>query len=404
MNTLYKTFIYIVLLFLLPACSFAQQDNQITPSKTIQLDYAIQWLTPVGIKLYGIDSLGSIIELDVTSNDAQPVARALKRSFPVACGDDLIYVDETNKLRSLNRLDSSLDTPEVAVFSMPVCLENQKIVAVDSAGDLLLINTQAEVEKRIAIDALRDAQLRLADIDKDGTSEIIVLTQPTERYGHGVLGDRTEAESITVVDSANWTVKASFELPDPFVFEQLRAEVLDTGSKMLILGTRSSRQTGAGVIALEFQDTELVKVGEAGVIGLGNRWLNLFDSENGEAYAIKTPHIGGPLQRYSFVDGEFKFISETVGVTNHRIGSRNLDLAALVSVDAETTMFVAPQYDQKTLEGFSCIVAETCQSQWMHKMDDFLTSNIVVQHINGERYVIAADQDAKLYILHLLKD
>ncbi len=420
-----RTLLYFFIVFLLPACTFAQQDAQqdtkqdnqkestAQATQTWQLDYSAQWLSSIDSKLYSIDKLGSITELDVDSGTVQTVATAHERSFLTSCNNTLVYVDTNSRLNALNGFNSSI---EVAPFSMPTCLESDNlkaghlktghlksgyIVVVNTTGDLILVDDQGEGVSRLQLDALRDAQLRQADVDRDGSNEIIVLTQPTERYGHGVLGDRTEAESITVVDSKSWTVKASFELPEPFVFEQLRAEALDTGTKTLILGTRASRQTGAGVIALELQDNELVQVGEAGVIGLGNRWLNLFDVANGEAYAIKTPHIGGPLQRYSFVEDELQLRSQTVGVTNHRIGDRNLDLAVLIENSDNTTLFVAPQYDQKTLEAFSCVRGEMCESQWTYKMDNFLTSNILVQEVGDTVYVAAADQGGKLYLIDI---
>jgi len=412
MKTVIKTLFYFYIVFLLPACTLAQQDGQENMQvQTWQLNNSVQWLHATNdsedTNLYGLDSLGKIIEIDVRSGTSKVVATAHERSFLTSCQDNLVYVDADSKLSILKLSDYSISTAsEVAPFSMPTCLENGsnsgQIVAVDNAGDLILVDIQGEVIKRLVVDALRDAQLRQADVGRDGTNEIIVLTQPTERYGHGVLGDRTEAESIMVVDSESWAVKASFQLAEPFVFEQLRVEVLDTGTQTLILGTRSSRQTGAGVIALELQRDALVQVDEVGVIGLGNRWLNLFDSANGEAYAIKTPHIGGPLQRYSFVDGELELSSQTVEVTNHRIGSRNLDLAVLDSSDelkSNTVSFIAPQYDQKTLEAFSCERSEACESTWTFKMDGFLTSNLVVLQVDAKRFVAAADQGGKVYLI-----
>jgi len=385
---------------MLPACSFAQTEQV----QTWQLDDAATWLVSTDTKLYALGASGDITEIDVLSGEIEQVALATERSFLTSCNNDIVFVNADGKL---DTLDTAWQGPEVAPFSKVTCLPSGEIAAIDNDGDLLKVDADGKLVQRLAIDALRDTQLARADLDKDGNPEIIILTVPTERYGHGVLGDRVEAEAVTVVDATSWIVKASFVLPETFVFEQMRVEVLETGSKTLVLGTRSSRQTGAGVIALELQkddelqDDVLVQVGEAGVIGLGNRWLNLFDSANGEAYAIKTPHIGGPLQRYSYVDDELQLSSEDVGVTNHRIGSRNLDLAVLVNGDDSSVRFIAPQYDQKTLEAFSCVVAEACKSSWTYKLDSSLTSNLVVATIEATSYVAAADRSGKVYLIDI---
>ncbi len=396
-------FLCFLLLLTLTACSFAQDAEQEANIQTWQLEDAVQWLEIQDLKLYALSRTGTITQIDINSGNSQILEEGWQGNFLTSCHDDVIGVNAQGNLSSLL---TAWDGPEVGALSRPVCLATETIVAVDPEGNLLLIDTQGNLLERVAVDALRDAQLTQADVDNDGSQDIIVLSNPSERYGHGVLGDRTEAESVTVVDGETFSIKASFTLPEPFVFEQLRVTPFLTEDRILLLGTRSSRQTGAGVIALELQDVQdknLVQVGEAGVIGLGNRWLNLFDSSNGEAYAIKTPHIGGPLQRYSLVNGEFQLSSETVGVSNHRIGSRNLDLGVLQQNENGTTNFIAPQYDQKTLEAFSCAVAEPCTSTWSYSLDNLLTSNLLAITLDGrnnsQSYIAAADQSGQVYLI-----
>ena len=399
-----KILLYLFLLFTLPACSLAQK----TPTNKWQLETAVQWLVSIETKLYALDRLGTITEIDVVNGNSQVVATDSQGIFLSICKDDVVFTDAEGKLATVF---TTWQGPEVSALAKVTCLASGNIAVLDNDGHLLSVDAQGKVVHQLDINALRDAQLSQADIDNDGSNEIIVLTAPTDRYAHGVLGDRLEAESIVAVDSESFEIKASFSLTEPFVFEQLRVTPLVTQGRTLLLGTRSSRQTGAGVIALEFQDNTLVQVGEAGVIGLGNRWLNLFDTSDGsqagqhtEAYAIRTPHIGGPLQRYSFVDGELQLSAEDLGVTNHRIGSRNLDLAVLHTTGDNTlldnTLLAAPQHDQRTIEIFSCARSAKCTSEQSYKLDATLSSNLIIQTIASQTYVVAADRTGSVYVLN----
>ena len=138
-------------------------------------------------------------------------------------------------------------------------------------------------------EALPDAELVTADLTGDGADELALLTAPTERYPHGVLGDRVEAASINVFDAATLEPISSYTLPETYVFEQRRVTPFDLGVKEGLLATRSSEQTGAGVVLLSLEDGTLHLSAEAQPIGTGFRWLNLFAARDGAAYAIRTP-------------------------------------------------------------------------------------------------------------------
>jgi hypothetical protein len=58
-------------------------------------------------------------------------------------------------------------------------------------------------------------------------------------------------------------------------------------------------------------------VGEAGRAGVSRHWL-----------AVHTPHIGGVLHEYRQEGGRMHASRIRDGVSNHRIGARQLDLAA----------------------------------------------------------------------------
>lgn len=80
-------------------------------------------------------------------------------------------------------------------------------VAVERDGDT----------RRLSADALPDGR-----VVTDGSSRAAVPAEPSDRYGHGALGDATEPTAVAVVDVAGSpTVDTVVRAPPPAVFETL---------------------------------------------------------------------------------------------------------------------------------------------------------------------------------------
>jgi len=81
---------------------------------------------------------------------------------------------------------------DFATNTHPVLLNEAGDMAyLDPAGNLIV--QQSEITSTLAINALPDARLLV-----DEEERLVLLTDPTSRYAHGVLGDRLEAGSITL--------------------------------------------------------------------------------------------------------------------------------------------------------------------------------------------------------------
>ena len=167
------------------------------------------------------------------------------------------------------------------------------------------------------------------------------LVGPTTIYGHGILGDRTEASGIHV----RLTGGGSRELflGRDSVFEDLRVRLVDlTGDgKDEIVVIRSYLNRGAALAVYGVSSGGLRLLGESPPIGLPNRWLNPagaadFDGDGRiEIALVETPHIGGTLRIFSLgPDGLVQEASEA-GFSNHAIGSRVLDLSAVLDWNAD---------------------------------------------------------------------
>ena len=67
-------------------------------------------------------------------------------------------------------------------------------------------------------------------------------------------------------------------------------------------------------------------------IGTRNRWLSpaSVDPADADLYAVHTPHIGGVLHHYRANGADLVARRLLTGITNHRIGTRDLDITARI--------------------------------------------------------------------------
>lgn len=167
------------------------------------------------------------------------------------------------------------------------------------------------------------------------------LGDPTERYQHGVLGDRTEAGSLYVYDR----IKRQYKLTLDFhsVFEDLKARIADVDKDGAdeILVVKSSLTKGASLAIVELAAPGLTIAAETPPIGRHFRWLNPagvadFDGDGWPEIAIViTPHIGGTLELWSYRDKKLVREQSLKGVSNHESGSRVLGLSAIADFDGD---------------------------------------------------------------------
>lgn len=162
------------------------------------------------------------------------------------------------------------------------------------------------------------------------------LIEPTERYGHGVLGDATEAAGLRVLRRSG--VMLDLRLDERSVFEDLRVRIADLtgdGATELIV-VRSQLDQGAALAVYGLEGNLLRPVAETRPIGQRNRWLNPagaadFDGDGRVEIAyVETPHIGGILRLFELRAGELRPDGVLRGFSNHAIGSRELGLAAVL--------------------------------------------------------------------------
>lgn len=163
----------------------------------------------------------------------------------------------------------------------------------------------------------------------------------TERYPHGVLGDDEEAETLVLERSGK---RYSFTLGPDAVFEDLEPRLadIDGDGTLEVIAIKSYLDRGATTALFGIRNGMLVALAEADPIGLPNRWLNPagvadFDGDGkSEIAIIRTPHIGGILIHYDW-DGGARLVAErqTKGYSTHTIGSTVLGMSATGDWDGD---------------------------------------------------------------------
>jgi len=168
-------------------------------------------------------------------------------------------------------------------------------------------------------------------------------SEPTDRYGHGVLGDRIEAGSLMAVDAAGRLYAMS--LGPGSVFEDLTPRLADMdGDGMAEIATIRSRLDGGAALAIYgLRNGQLEEIGATDPLGRPNRWLNIagiadFTGDGRLDIAlIKTPHIGGRLEIWTFRSGSLARVASAERFSNHVIGSTELGLSAIADIDGDGT-------------------------------------------------------------------
>ncbi len=193
---------------------------------------------------------------------------------------------------------------------------------------------------------------RPVHVDLDGRGDgghIAVLAGPDgSRYDHGVLGDAVEATRVLWLERHGLEVLRELNLPAPHVFEDIapRPVVLPGAQVGRGLLTVRSGPDG-GQLALVTADParprglRLAAMGDT--VGGYHRWLAP-TTDGRHLAAVHTPHIGGVLHVYRPEAERLTRQRLHADVSTHRIGTREVDLAAWVQ-----GLLILPSQDGRRL-------------------------------------------------------
>ena len=195
----------------------------------------------------------------------------------------------------------------------------------------------AEPGKAPDLTALPDARIVQGS---DGT--LAVLSSPTTRYDHGVIGDGLEAGSISVLQpkSGGYSLGAETTPESGGVFEGISPLWFEADGRQFLAVTESADGAGSR-ISVYSADGKLSAAGP--FIGTSQKWRHLLAAgpfgPNGETEiaVTRTPHVDAVTEFYRFDPKARKLeIAATgKGYPTHTIYSRNLDTTRAGDLDGD---------------------------------------------------------------------
>ena len=298
----------------------------------IALDGQPKWLVAAPM------SEGSVWVAVLTDGRVQAFHVVGRQVTPIPMTPDRLPPDMPPVLRVENDVPNLFTPPTADASSLthPVVLPapGEQMAFIESSGDLVIWD--GEERARIAVNALIDTRLLV-----DESGRILVLTDATPRYDHGVLGDGVEASSITLFETVPTPqVAGAIVLSSPAVVEGIAPIWTDlTGDgKRDIIVTLSDADQGAQIVVFNEAGDQLA-AGPA--IGRGYRWRHQLAvapfGPNGELELVDvlTPHIGGVVEYYQLAGDQLDIVVQVLGYSTHILGSRNLDMAAAGDFDGD---------------------------------------------------------------------
>ncbi|WP_373231451.1 hypothetical protein [Cohnella sp.] len=291
---------------------------------------------------------------------------------------------------------------EALRWTTPLSIRDDLQVFVERSGDVVFWN-EGEIT-RLSVNALPDTRILVDDKER-----LLVLTNPTEQYQHGILGDATEAGGFVIIDANERKVIQSMMVRSPDVIESLSPLWTDwdlDGEREIVL-TLSNDNTGAR-LALFRESGELLAEGSP--IGAGHRWRHALaiapfgPDGHIELAEVMTPHIGGTLQyvRWDKENKRLTSVASDKSFSTHDIGNRNLEMFAVTDWDQdERPELILPNQSKNEL----MIVKRTSEGSRTVASFDLngrLNTNIAVLTTSNEKeaqsIVAAATKEGKFIL------
>jgi hypothetical protein len=184
------------------------------------------------------------------------------------------------------------------------------------------------------------------------------LAEPTDRYDHGILGDKLEAGAVVIVrrDGTQQTLKLKADA----VFEDLEPRIVDLdgdGHDEIVL-IKSSLTQGSSLAVIGLRKTRYEIVAETPPLGAPHRWLDVAGiadftgagSGNKQIALVRQPHGIGELQLWSYGGGRLRQLAAIPDAANHIAGTRAIDMDAVADFDGDGVADLAvPSLDRTRL-------------------------------------------------------
>lgn len=185
--------------------------------------------------------------------------------------------------------------------------------------------------------------------------DIAILSDPTNRYEHGALGDDLEAGSISLLEphADGPEVVGEVRPESGGVFEGLAPLWFEAGGEELLAVTESAANVGSRISAYR-PDGSLAAAGP--FVGEPMRWRHLLAAGpfgpggEVEVAAVRTPHRpDGAVEFYGLENRELEITASGPAYPSHTLYSRNLDAVLAGDLDGAGSwelLLPGPGYDE----------------------------------------------------------
>jgi hypothetical protein len=182
------------------------------------------------------------------------------------------------------------------------------------------------------------------------------LAEPTDRYDHGVLGDKIEAGSV-VIETRDGK-QHSVRLKNDAVFEDLEPRIadLDGDGHDDIIVVKAYLKRGSALAVIAEHRGKYQIVAETPPLGGPHRWLDpvgvadFTGDGKADIALVRQPHVIGALEVWSWRDGRLRKAAELPGAANHIAGTRAIAMHAVADFDGDGVADIAvPSLDRGTL-------------------------------------------------------
>ena len=339
----------------------------------IQLDGVPKWITAVS---HNNSTIWAVVLADNRIQMFEVNGRNVKNLFDVVDNEAPTFlqsIDAPPHLQTVGGNPMLLQPPTIdSGPTHPIMLPDGKLAFISEDG--LTVGEQTLTD----IEPMPDARLL-----QDENGRILLLTDPTDRYAHGVLGDSIEAASIALLETTpNLEISTTIPIPEPRVIEGIAPIWVDwngDGTREIIV-TLADRDLGAQIVLYDEQGNQLAK-GPA--IGQGSRWRHQLAvapfGPNGELELVDvlTPHIGGVVEFYQWQGERLEIVAQVRGYTSHVIGSRNLDLAVAADWDGNGRYQLLLPNQRRTELGAIQRTADGAEVTWALPIDGEMVTNLM---------------------------
>jgi len=285
-------------------------------------------------------------------------------------------------------------TSSASQLTHPVILPvSRRMAFIEANGDVVIWD-KVEIA-RFSVNALLDSRIILDEKDR-----LLVLSGATDRYGHGILGDKFEASSITMIEAGGTPgVTMTIDIAGEDVIESIApiwADLTEDGKREIIV-TLSNAKEGTRVVAFD-KDGRHVAVGPA--VGKGFRWRHQLAvgpfGPKGEIEFVDvvTPHLGGIVSFYQLKDDdELHLEAEVKGYTSHVIGSRNLDMAFASDLDGDSIFELLLPNQNLTKLGAIKRNATGADVEWTIPLGGRLSTNLAAVTLADGRLAVGIGRE-----------